>query len=83
MIESFVLINPPSKRLGDDKVAAPLGILYIASYIREIIKYPVEYIDFTGKSMPEIPIQMLKLLLVVLILLLYPRNVFKMELILW
>lgn len=55
MIDSIVLINPPSKRLGDDKVATPLGILYIASYVRDVVKYPFEFIDFTGGNEPKIP----------------------------
>lgn len=55
MNNSILLINPPSPWLIDDKSSMPLGILYLASYIRETLKYPMGFIDLAGKNNAAIP----------------------------
>ena len=49
MKESLLLINPPSPELVDDKTSVPLGILYIASFVRKI-GYPIKFVDFAGNN---------------------------------
>ena len=46
-MKKILLITPPSPYLLSDKAIVPLGILYVASMLREQ-KYDVEVLDLTG-----------------------------------
>jgi radical SAM superfamily enzyme YgiQ (UPF0313 family) len=46
-LKKILLITPPSPYLLSDKAIVPLGILYVASMLREQ-KYDVEVLDLTG-----------------------------------
>lgn len=46
-MKKILLITPPSPYLLSDKAIVPLGILYVASMLREQ-KYEVEVLDLTG-----------------------------------
>jgi len=53
--DSLVLINPPSPWLIDDRTSMPLGLLYIASHVEQVVGYPVELVDRSGRSDTPIP----------------------------
>jgi len=44
----ILLVNPPSNRVTDDRVEPPLGLLYIASTLRERGYENIELFDMTG-----------------------------------
>ena len=51
-----VLVNPPSNCVNDDRVEPPLGLLYIASTLREIGYKNVSVCDLSG-SLSELEVR--------------------------
>lgn len=44
----ILLVNPPSDCVEDDRVEPPLGLLYIASVLREYCFEDISFLDMTG-----------------------------------
>ena len=56
----ILLVNPPSLCVENDRIEPPLGLLYIASTLREKKYYNISLYDMTGcKSENEIRNKML------------------------
>ena len=50
LIMKILLVNPPSEFLVDDNVFPTLGLLYLASYLKQNGYSDISLLDLNGKS---------------------------------